>query len=191
MSFDLDEGTSDETLLVLFANGDRDAARALTLRLAPRILALASRLLGDRAEAEDVTQEALLRLWRVAPDWRQGEARVMTWLARVARNLAIDRLRRRRGGPLEDVDEPADPALPIDERLIERDRAAALSAAMAQLPERQRTAVHLRLIEGLSNPEVAEVLGLSVEAVESLTARGKRKLAALLVPQRDELGLMR
>jgi DNA-directed RNA polymerase specialized sigma24 family protein len=69
---------SDETLLVLYANGDPEAARLLTGRLAPRVLGYATRLLADRAEAEDVTQEAMLRLWRVAPDWRSGEAQVST-----------------------------------------------------------------------------------------------------------------
>lgn len=189
MSFDIDSGTSDEALLVLFANGDRDAARSLTLRLAPRILAMSARMLSDRAEAEDVTQEAMLRLWRIAPDWRQGEAMVQTWLYRVARNLCLDRLRKRRGSGLDEIDEPADDAAPIDARLIERDRAQALNQALDKLPERQRDAVRLRLIEGLANPEIADVLGVSVEAVESLTARGKRALKSLLLPQRDKLGL--
>ena len=70
----------DEALLVLYANGDRDAARALTQRLLPRVLGYAARLLADRAEAEDVAQEAMIRLWRIAPEWRQGEAKVTSWL---------------------------------------------------------------------------------------------------------------
>lgn len=189
MSFDIDSGTSDEALLVLFANGDPDAARSLTLRLAPRILGLSARLLGDRAEAEDVTQEAMLRLWRIAPDWKQDDAMVQTWLYRVARNLCLDRLRKKRAMTLDDIDEAADDVAPIDARLIEKDRARALAQALARLPERQRDAVQLRLIDGLQNPEIAQVLGVSVEAVESLTARGKRALKALLLPQKDELGL--
>ena len=76
--------------------GDRLAARALTERLVPRVLGYASRMLGgDRAEAEDVTQEAMLRLWRMAPDWRPGEAQVSTWLYRVVTNLCTDRQRAR------------------------------------------------------------------------------------------------
>lgn len=182
---------SDEALLVLYANGDRDAARALTLRLAPRVMAYAARVLGDRAEAEDVAQEALMRLWRIAPDWRQGEAKVTTWLYRVATNLATDRLRkriRRRTEPLEDAPEPADPGAGALVGLIEADRMAALQSALNALPDRQRQAVILRHIDELANPEIAEVMQIGVEAVESLTARGKRALTAALAGQKAMLG---
>ncbi|AMJ48886.1 RNA polymerase sigma factor [Cereibacter sphaeroides] len=191
MPFDALSDVSDEALLVLYANGDSAAARALTLRMAPRALAVATRVLSDRAEAEDVTQEAMLRLWRIAPDWRQGEARVSTWLYRVVCNLCTDRLRgrqRRASSALDDAPEVADAAPGVEEALIEGDRMRALDAALAALPERQRQAVVLRHIEGLSNPEIAEVMQIGVEAVESLTARGKRALAALLSGQRAELG---
>ena len=87
---------SDDSLLALYADGDRQASRVLTARLAPRILGYAQRLLSDRAEAEDVTQETMLRLWRMAPDWRPGEAKVSTWAYRVVTNLCTD-LRRARG----------------------------------------------------------------------------------------------
>jgi RNA polymerase sigma-70 factor (ECF subfamily) len=182
----------DEALLVLYANGDPVAARDLAARLVPRALGYAARLLGgDRAEAEDVVQEAMLRLWRVAPGWRQGEARVSTWLYRVVTNLCTDRRRaagRRRQGALDDAPEVADVAPGVEARLIAADRLAALEAALAQLPERQRQAVVLRHIEGLANPEIAAVLDLGVEAVESLTARGKRALAAILAGRRGDLG---
>lgn len=179
---------SDEALLLAFAAGDRDAARLLVGRLAPRALAVARRLLRDQAEAEDVTQEAMLRLWRIAPKWQPGGAQPSTWLHRVTVNLATDRLRRRRGVGMDEIDEPADdgPA-PVD-KLIEADRAAALDAALARLPERQRVAVVLRHIEGMTNPEIAAMMDLGVEAVESLTARGKRRLAELLAGRRAELG---
>lgn len=181
----------EEALLARYAQGDRMAARVLVLRLSPRLLSYVSRLLRDRAEAEDVVQEALLRLWRMAPDWRSGEARVTTWLYRVATNLVTDRLRagqRRRLSALDEAAEPADDAPGAVARLIEADRMAALDAALASLPERQRQAVILRHLEGLSNPEIATILEIGVEAVESLTARGKRALAAALAGQRAELG---
>ena len=132
-------------------------------------------MLGERDEAQDVTQEALLRLWRIAPDWRQGEAKVTTWLYRVTANLCTDRLRRRRGGvpDIEDVPEMADPVAPVDEQMQQRTRMDALQEALNQLPDRQRQAVVLRHIEGLGNPEIAEIMEISTEAVESLTARGK------------------
>lgn len=182
---------SDEALLVLYANGDRAAARSLILRLTPRVLGYAARLLSDRAEAEDVAQEALLRLWRIAPDWRQGEAKVTTWLYRVVTNLCTDRLRgrqRRASTPLEDAPEMADAAPAAVTVMIEGDRMRALDAALAALPDRQRQAVILRHIEGLTNPEIAAIMEIGVEAVESLTARGKRALAALLAGERNALG---
>jgi RNA polymerase sigma factor (sigma-70 family) len=182
---------ADEALLALYANGDPDAARLLAHRLVPRLVGYAGRMLSDRSEAEDIAQEAMLRLWKLAPDWRAGEAKISTWAYRVAGNLCTDRLRarkRRRAETLDDVAEPESGAASVVSGLIEADRMAALEAALATLPDRQREAVVLRHIEGLSNPEIAEILQIGVEAVESLTARGKRGLAAALSGQRAALG---
>ncbi len=191
MALDL-SAVSDEALMVLYANDDATAARVLTVRLTPRILGYAARMLGgDRAEAEDVAQEAMLRLWRVAPEWRQNEARVSTWAYRVVTNLCTDRLRvrvRRPATPLDDAPEVASDATGAVAGLIEADRMAALQTALSALPDRQRQAVVLRHIEGMTNPEIAVIMDLGVEAVESLTARGKRNLAALLSGQREALG---
>ncbi len=181
----------EEALLRRYAQGDGAAARALIEQLAPRVLRLARRLLQDQAEAEDVTQEAMLKLWQIAPRWQSGQAAPSTWLHRVAVNLATDRLRRRRAQPLDDIDEPAAPAPPVLDGLIAAQRAEALEAALASLPARQRAAVVLRHLEGYSNPQIAEALGVGVEAVESLTARGKRRLAEQLAPRRDDLGFQR
>ena len=188
MALDALSDVSDEALLVLYANGDPGAARALTLRLTSRVLGFAARMLSDRTEAEDVAQEAMLRLWRMAPDWQQGEARVATWLYRVASNLCLDRLRRSRPRGLGDVAEPEDTTPGVVARRIKADRVLALDGALAALPDRQRQAVVLRHIEGLSNPEIAAVMDIGVEAVESLVARGKKGLAALLSGRRAELG---
>jgi len=192
MAFDAHGETSDEALMVLYANGDRHAALALTQRVTPRVMAYASRLLsGDRAEAEDVAQETMLRLWKIAPDWRQSETKVTTWAYRVATNLCIDRQRsraRKRQMALEDAPEVADAAVGAEGRMIEAGRVAALEAALAVLPDRQRQAVVLRHLEGMTNPEIASIMEIGVEAVESLTARGKRALAAVLSGQKDALG---
>ena len=184
-------GVANEALMLLYATGDPEAARLLTHRLLPQVLGYATRILGNRAEAEDVAQEAMLRLWRVAPDWRQDEAKVTTWLYRVVANLCTDRLRqgrRRRADALEDVPEPADPAPGAERVLMARDRMAALQSGLDSLPERQRQAVVLRHIEGLGNPEIAAILEIGVEAVESLPARGKRALAQALAGQKAVLG---
>lgn len=189
MPYDAMTDVPDEALLVRYANGDPQAARVLTGRLAPGVLRVAARMLADRTEAEDVTQEAMLRLWRIAPDWRQGEAKVSTWLFRVATNLCTDRLRRsRRVVALEPAHDPEDGQPGAVARMTEGARLAALDAALATLPERQRQAVVLRHLEGLSNPEIAVIMEIGVEAVESLTARGKRALAAALSGEREKLG---
>ena len=185
-----DAAVPDETLLVLYARGDAEAARELTDRMLPRALSVATRVLGDRAEAEDVAQEAMLRLWRIAPDWQTGQAKVSTWLYRVTMNLCINLQRKRRGGTvaLDDAPDPADNAPSAAEQLVAKARSDALQDALAQLPARQRQAVVLRHLEELANPEIAEILGVSVEAVESLVARGKRGLTAALDQRRDDLG---
>lgn len=193
MTMPLDDLTdlSDEVLLARYAQGDRSAARVLVLRLSPRVLGYAARLLGDRAEAEDVAQEALVRLWKIAPDWRAGEAQVTTWLYRVVTNLVTDRHRarqRRAATALDEAPEVADATPGAVAQMIEADRMAALDTALAQLPDRQRQAVVLRHIEGMTNPEIAAIMEIGVEAVESLTARGKRALTAILSGRRAALG---
>jgi RNA polymerase sigma-70 factor (ECF subfamily) len=181
---------TDDALLILFANGDPGASKELTQRLAPRAYGVAMRMLGDRAEAEDVAQEAMLRLWRMSPDWQSGNAKVSTWLYRVVMNLCLDIKRRQRGGTsaLDEVAEPADPGRGVVERMQDNARNDALQDALMQLPDRQRHAVVLRHIEELSNPEIAGIMQISTEAVESLTARGKRTLSVALAAQRAELG---
>jgi len=178
------ERDADAALLARYAAGDEAAARLLSARLAPRAFAHAFRVLGDRAEAEDVTQEAMLRLWKPAPKWDAGS----TWLYRVVANLCLDRMRRTRPDTLDEMDSPADPAPRIETRLHDAARHDALQSALLRLPERQRQAVVLRHLEGLAKPQIAEILDVGVEAVESLTARGKRALTADLAAQRDALG---
>ena len=186
MSFEGMSAESDEALIALFADGDQSAARILAARHTPRVLALANRMLRDDTEAEDVAQEAMMRLWKIAPDWRAGEAKISTWLHRITSNLCIDRLRRKKrsGPPLEDIAEPQDPAPSATAQLIARDRAQAVTAALRRLPDRQRIAVMLRHFEDLGNPAIAERLEISVEAVESLLARGRRALAKDLAATR-------
>ena len=111
-----------------------------------------------------------------------------TWLYRVVANLCIDRLRRARMTPLEAVPEPEDERPSALEDMQQRTRVDALQQALGRLPERQRQAVVLRHIEGLTNPEIADIMDVGVEAVESLTARGKRALAADLKEMKDALG---
>ena len=130
MAFDASQNLEDAELLARFAKGDRTAAQVLTARLAPLVFAQAFRMLGDRAEAEDVTQDSLLRLWHAAPDWQPGQAKVTTWLYRVTSNLCIDRMRKSKRHSGEEVPDMPDERPDIERRLQDRARAQALRAAL-------------------------------------------------------------
>ena len=184
-----DQDQSDAALLAAFAGGDRAAALTLTQRLTPRVMGQAYRMLGNRAEAEDVTQEAMLRLWKIAPDWDADRAQVTTWLYRVVANLCTDRLRvAGRGVALDTIAEPADDRATPQDGLQDAAREAALRQALGHLPDRQAQAVALRHLEELSNPEIATIMDTNVRTVESLIARGKRALIARLSGRKAELG---
>ncbi len=177
---------ADAALLARVGAGDAAACRALVDAHLGRLHAFAWRMLGDAAEAEDVAQESFLRLWRTAPGWRD-EARVGTWLHRVAYNICIDRLRRRDRGHAELPDDLVDPAPGPAQDRQRAQVAAAVRRALARLPERQRAAIALVHYQELGNVEAAGILGVSVEALESLLARGRRALRERLGPRRGEL----
>jgi RNA polymerase sigma factor (sigma-70 family) len=168
-------------LMARAGRGESQAARQLVERLGPRTLNLARRMLGDAAEAEDVTQETFLRVWRAAPGWKPDGAQVATWAHRVTVNLCLDRLRRsgRMIASAEPPEQTDEAPLPL-EGMIRADRARAVREALARLPERQRAAIALVTYDGLSQSQAAEVLEVSVEALESLLARARRALKAML-----------
>ncbi|MEL0255777.1 MAG: sigma-70 family RNA polymerase sigma factor [Burkholderiaceae bacterium] len=178
----------DNVLLVAFAKGDRSAAQQLTERLMPKIYSHAYYRLGNIADAEDVTQEAFLKLWKIAPNWKYDKAQVSTWLYRVVYNLCKDRYRRATLENLSSAQEVTDGNQSPTDNIDAQYRQKALYDAMSILPENQRLAIQLRHIDELSNPEIAEIMELSIEAVESLTARGKRKLIEILQTQKSKLG---
>jgi len=189
MAFDAQSELDDDTLIARFAEGDQSAARALTIRLTPGVMALARRMLRNEAEAEDVTQEAMLRLWKMAPNWEPGRAKASTWIYRVTSNLCTDRLRKKRTSNIDDVPEPIDETPSVTDQMTAQERAIALNAGMATLPDRQREALHLRHFDDLSNIEIAKIMDTTVEAIESLLGRAKRGLADRLLKQHDKLGL--
>lgn len=170
----------DGELVQRIAQGDAAAARALMARHLPRVLSLARRMLGNAADAEDVAQETFLRAWNSAAKWRPGQAKFETWLHRVAVNQCYDRLRKKRGVALDDIADPVDPGPMPGAALETGDTVKAVEAALARLPERQRAAIVLCHYEGQGNIAAAETLGISVDALESLLARGRRALRELL-----------
>jgi len=171
----------DTGLVARVGRGDEAATRVLVSAKLPRILALARRTLGDTTEAEDVAQEAFLRAWRRAPQWRPGAARFDTWLHMVTLNLCRDRLRRRREATMPEPPEVADPAASADAMLDYAAQARAVQAAVAALPERQREAILLVHYQDLSNIAAADAMAISVEALESLLSRGRRSLRSSFV----------
>jgi RNA polymerase sigma-70 factor (ECF subfamily) len=170
----------DEVLMATVAAGDHSAFAVLARTESPRLLRFTRSLLAP-AEAEEVVQETLLRLWQQAETW-QPKGRVSTWLHHVAYRLCIDRLRRRRPsiGIDEVQDDLEDPSPAPDQRLIRVAEAGAVRAAIAQLPDRQRVAILLCHFQELSQAEAAAIMAIGEEAYESLLARGRRRLRALL-----------
>jgi RNA polymerase sigma-70 factor (ECF subfamily) len=170
---------SDEALMAQVARGDRRAYQQLARRHLPAMLGLARRILGNAADAEDVAQEAMLRVWTHAPRW-QPLAAFRTWLTRVVVNLCLDRKRRAPWVALEAAGEIEDPAPDAGERAEAAERERRLTAAIAELPARQRAAITLTYGEGMSNAQVAEMLDATVSAVETLLVRGKQNLRRAL-----------
>ncbi len=171
----------DAALIARIGQGDEAATRLLTNAKLPRVLALARRILGDPAEAEDVAQETFLRVWRHAGNWRPGAALFDTWLHTVTLNLCRDRLRRRREITMDVLPEIADPAIPQDAAMDDAAQSRRVAAAVAALPDRQREAIMLVHYQDLSNIAVAQALAISVDALESLLARGRRALRKRLL----------
>jgi len=170
---------SDEALMARVARGDQAAFRELSRRHVPAMLALARRILGNAADAEDVAQEAMLRVWINAPRWRPLAA-VRTWIARVVVNLCLDRKRRAPWVALEAAGEIADPSPGAEQGIEASELDRQVAAAVAKLPARQRAAVALTYNEGMSNAQVAEILDTSVSAVETLLVRARQSLRQAL-----------
>jgi RNA polymerase sigma-70 factor (ECF subfamily) len=169
------EQQADGELLRRVVAGEQAAARQVVGQHLPSITRFAFRMLGDATDAQDVAQESFLRLWRAAERW-EPRAKLSTWLHRVAHNLCVDRLRTRREVPLDAAPEGSDPEEEPARQLERHQMVRSVVEALDALPERQRAALALVYYEGMSNLQAAEVMGVHVDAIESLLARGRRKL---------------
>ncbi|WP_246429646.1 sigma-70 family RNA polymerase sigma factor [Prosthecomicrobium pneumaticum] len=172
---------ADHALMQEVAAGDRGAFARLMAIEAPRLTRFAAATLTDLAEAEEVVQEALVRLWQQAEAW-QPNARLATWLHQVAYRLCIDRLRRRR--PQIDIDglddTLEDDAPRADQEMIRADDVRRVRAALARLPDRQRIAIVLSHFQELPQAEAASVMAIGEHAYESLLARARRRVRQII-----------
>jgi RNA polymerase sigma-70 factor (ECF subfamily) len=183
---------TDTDLLDAARAGDRVALERLLARHQPRVYRFGLKMCRDAEDAKDVLQETLLAVARGLKDFR-GASSVSTWLYTIARSFCIKKRRRSKFAPEAeeslDAREPGeearqlpDPARPPDESLAGRQVEAALEAAIAALEPMYREVLVLRDVEGLSAPEVAEVMGLSVEAVKSRLHRARVAVREAVAP---------
>jgi len=171
----------DGTLMQRVAAGDARALELIADRHTPMLFAVAWRMLGDAAEAEDVVQEAMTKAWVKAASWTPVGGGLGGWLRRIATNACIDCQRKRAFTSDTEIPERADEAPAADELIDGARRQAAVAAAMQALPDRQRAAIVLTYYEGVSNAEAAAVLGIGVKALESLLVRARQGLSRSLV----------
>ena len=172
---------SDSRLLARVADGDGRAFNRLVERHSQRVLNVIYRIVLSRSDAEDLCQEVFVRLWKQAPDW-QDDAKVTTWLHRVASNLAINHSQRVQQRQI--VDSELTEQLLDGQSEVAGDGNDALSAKMAQalstLPSEQRAAMAFRYYRDLPVKQIADILGSSPKAVESLLGRARKQLKQVL-----------
>jgi RNA polymerase sigma-70 factor, ECF subfamily len=184
LGLDLNEREEESALMVRVGQGDAAAYQVLSDKHLRSIMNYAFRFLTNRTDAEDVVQETFLRLWTHANEWKP-QMRLSAWLHRIAHNLCIDRLRRRSEPNSEQVERAQESEGPGS--LVARKQVAQLvEQAVEALPERQRAAVVLAHYQGLTNIEAAEIMQISVDALESLLARARSALRDKLSALADE-----
>lgn len=181
MAGEPDVNLSDESLMARICAGDHEAFAQLVRRHTRMFFAAAYRMCGHQEEAEDIVQEAFVKLWKNPQSWDpQAGAKFSTWFYRVVTNQALDHMRKKR--PQSELPETLGDDRPDALDLLEEGQLqTSLEGAIQNLPERQKAALNLCFYEGLSNKEAADILGVGVKALESLLMRAKAAL-------REELG---
>jgi len=174
----------DARLMLAFQAGDRRAFETLFARYTPRVLTFLTRMVRDRARAEELTQDVFVRIYNAA-DRYEARARFSTYVFGIAHNLALNELARahrkheQSQGDLADLG-AIDPAPGVEDQLDASRMRVRLERALATLPERQRAAVLLRSEQGLDYEEIAGSLGTTVSSVKSLLHRAREALLAAL-----------
>jgi RNA polymerase sigma-70 factor (ECF subfamily) len=176
----------DEKLMMLIQQGDHRACQELVERHLPPLHRYAVRLLGNITEAEDAVQDTFIKVWQNARQWQPGKARVTTWLHTIAHNVCIDKLRKARHFSEVDMTELSSVTPGPQETMTLSSEAAIVFNSLGLLPEKQRSAIVLCHYQGFSNRDAAEILDCSVDALESLLARARRKLKQTLVETDEE-----
>ena len=169
----------DDALMRRIATGDERAYAMLVQKHLGRTVRTATRILGNQADAEDAAQDAFIRVWKHAENWEpeaNSGAKFTTWFYRVVTNLCIDYTRKKRGIALENIAEQESEDESGQERMEREDTFQMLKTHMDALPERQRTALTLCFYEEMSNKEAADIMGISIKALESLLVRARRSL---------------
>ncbi len=177
-------GLDDAQLVASMARGDRAALAALYDRYASTMLAVAVRMLGERRESEDLLHDVFLEAWRQSADFDPQRGSVRAWLMIRVRSRALDRRKSAGATRVRSLDsEPIEPATNAsDDPSLGPDRAR-VSAALARLPDEQRTVLELGYFEGLSSSEIAERIGAPIGTVKSRVAAALGKLRAMLADQ--------
>ncbi len=178
---------SDERLVEQVCNGDRNAFRVLARRHGARYRALAYRFVTDMTLAEDLVQEAFVKLWTHADRFDGAKAKFTTWFHRVVVNKCLDEKRKRSIDPLPEGYDVVDTSASAEDRLGQDSANQKLKKVLSGLSERQKTAITLSYFDGLSNSEAAEVMDLNIKAYESLLVRSRTKMRQALLAEKEEL----
>jgi RNA polymerase sigma-70 factor (ECF subfamily) len=167
----------DDQLLALIQDGDGQAFAVLVERHTERFYRLAFRYLQNKEAAEDVVQDAFVKLWESPSLWQpERNSKFTTWFYRIVVNLCLDALKKKKPVPLDDDSLVADDSRPVDEMMMREQQQKMIEKEIAALPMRQRTALNLCFDQGLTNQEAAEVMGINLKALQSLIMRAKTTL---------------
>lgn len=170
----------DDMLMSQVAEGSRSAFETLARRHLRRALAIAQGVVGNPNDADEIAQEAFMRVWQYADRWSPGRARFTTWLHKIVINLSLDRRRKPQWVAIEAAGDLFDDDIPASDAIARKEHQAAVARALDAIPARQRAAITLFYFEGLSGRDAAEGMGISVSAFEQLLLRARRAVRAEL-----------